>query len=255
VSPVRAGGADRRVLVLGGASELAVAIVEELGRRAPREVALLGRDPTALERARGQLREHGCERVVTGELDALDTDTHEQAIADAWQQLGGVDVAIVAVGLLGERGTLLQDVPAALEVLRVNLVGTGSLTLRAAQRLREQGSGTLIVLSSVAAQRPRPTNLAYGASKAGLDALAQGLGLLLAPDGVRVLVVRPGFVHTRMTRDLPVPPLASTPRAVARRVVDKLDGRATVVWAPGVMRLAMGVIRLLPRSVFRRVGG
>lgn len=250
-----AGGAGRRVLVLGGASELALAIMEELERRAPREVALLGRDPAGLDRVAARLREQGCERVVTGELEALDTDAHERAIAGAWEQLGGVDVAIVAVGLLGERGTLLEDVPAALDVLRVNLVGTGSLVLRAAQRLREQGSGTLVVLSSVAAQRARPTNVAYGASKSGLDALAQGLGLVLAPEGVRVLVVRPGFVHTRMTRGLPVPPLATTPHAVARRVVDKLDGRAAVVWAPGVMRLAMGVVRLLPRSIFRRVGG
>jgi decaprenylphospho-beta-D-erythro-pentofuranosid-2-ulose 2-reductase len=243
------------VLVLGGTSELALAIVSELARRAPREVALLGRDPAALDRAAAQLREQGCERVVTGELDVLDTDAHEQAIVGAWEQLGGVDMVIVAVGLLGERGTILRDVPAALEVLQVNLVGTGSLVLRAAQRLREQGGGTLVVLSSVAAQRPRPTNVAYGASKAGLDALAQGLGLVIAHDGVRVLVVRPGFVHTRMTRGLPVPPLATTPQAVARRVVEKLDGRATVVWAPRAMRPIMGVIRLLPRSIFRRVGG
>jgi decaprenylphospho-beta-D-erythro-pentofuranosid-2-ulose 2-reductase len=249
------GSSGRRVLVLGGTSEIALAIVAELQRQAPREVALLGRDPEALARVAAQLREQGCERVVTAELDALDTDGHERAIAAAWEELGGVDVVIVAVGLLGERGTLLEDIPVALEVLRVNLLGTGSLTLRAAQRLREQGSGTLVVLSSVAAQRPRPTNVAYGASKAGLDALAQGLGVVLAPDGVRVVVVRPGFVHTRMTRGLPVPPLASTPQAVARRVVDGLDGRAAIVWAPRIMRLAMGVIRLLPRSLFRRIGG
>jgi decaprenylphospho-beta-D-erythro-pentofuranosid-2-ulose 2-reductase len=243
------------VLVLGGTSEIALAIVGEMQRRAPREVALLGRDPEGLAHGAAQLREEGCERVVTAALDALDTDGHEQAIAAAWDELGGVDLVIVAAGLLGERGTLLENIPAALEVLRVNLLGTGSLTLRAAQRLREQRSGTLVVLSSVAAQRPRPTNVAYGASKAGLDALAQGLGVVLAPDGVRVMVVRPGFIHTRMTQGLPVPPLASTPQAVARRVVDGLDGRAAIVWAPRIMRLAMGVIRLLPRSLFRRIGG
>jgi decaprenylphospho-beta-D-erythro-pentofuranosid-2-ulose 2-reductase len=253
---VRGGSEHRRVLVLGGTSELALAIVSELARRAPRELALLGRDRDALERAAAQLREHDCPRVLTAEVDALDSDSHEQAIAGAWEQLGGVDLAIVAVGLLGERHTLLDDVPAALDVLRVNMLGTGSLALRAAQRLREQGSGTLMVLSSIAAQRARPSNVAYGASKAGLDALARGLDIALAPKGVRVMVVRPGFIHTRMTRGLPVPPLASTPQEVAKRVVDKLDGSgAAVVWAPGVMRPVMALVGLLPRSVFRRVGG
>jgi decaprenylphospho-beta-D-erythro-pentofuranosid-2-ulose 2-reductase len=97
--------------------------------------------------------------------------------------------------------------------------------------------------------------VAYGASKAGLDALADGLATTLAPEGVRVLVVRPGFVHTRMTSGLPAAPFATTPEKVARRVVDKLDGSATIVWAPAVMWPVMALARALPRSLFRRVGG
>ncbi len=253
---VKGASADRvarRVLVLGGASEIALEIVAELQARAPREVALLGRDPAALEEAAEGLEKLGCVRVVRAELDALDTDSHERVLADAFAQLGGADVVIVAVGLLGERGAPDADVPAALRVLEVNALGAGSLLLRAAQRLREQRAGTLVVLSSVAALRPRPANVVYGASKAGLDALAQGLGMALAEDGVHVMVVRPGFVRTRMTRGLPEPPLATTAQAVARRVADGLDRGAATVWAPRSMRWVMLVIRALPRSVVRRM--
>jgi decaprenylphospho-beta-D-erythro-pentofuranosid-2-ulose 2-reductase len=253
VSGARAGSAGRRVLVLGGTSEIALAIAAELQRRAPREIALLGRDLERLAHGAEELRALGCERVTTAELDALDTDSHERAIADAFTELGGAEVVIVAVGMLGERAPFPLDVHAALDVLKVNVVGTGSLVLGAALRLREQGTGTLVVLSSVAAQRPRPTNVAYGASKAGLDALAQGLGVALADDPVRVLVVRPGFVRTRMTRGLAEPPLASTPQAVARVVVDGLDRGEAIIWAPRAMRWVMAVIRVLPRSIFRRI--
>jgi decaprenylphospho-beta-D-erythro-pentofuranosid-2-ulose 2-reductase len=248
-----AGSAGRRVVVLGGSSEIAAAIVRELQSRAPREVALLGRDPDALARTAEDLTGAGCPTVLTFELDALDLDRHERLIGEAVEQLGGVDIVILAVGVLGERGGLPEDIPAALDVLQVNLVGAGSLLIHAARRLRSQGAGTLLVLSSVAAERARGANVVYGASKAGLDALAQGLGDALHDDGVRVLVVRPGFVHTRMTRGLAPAPLSTTPQALARVVVDGLDRKAHTVWAPSTLRWLMIVVRMLPRPLFRRL--
>jgi decaprenylphospho-beta-D-erythro-pentofuranosid-2-ulose 2-reductase len=241
----------RRVLVLGGSSQIALAIVRELAARAPREAALLGRDRRRLERAAAELRQAGgCERVLTGELDALRTEDHEQALARAIDGLGGVDVAILALGVLG-RGP--DPVDGALDVLRVNLVGCASLLLRVAGRLRDQGGGSLVVLSSVAAERPRRSNAVYGASKAGLDALAQALGDELRPSGARVLVVRPGFVHTRMTAGLRPAPLSTTPQAVARVVADGLQRGSHTVWAPRSLRWVMWAVRLIPRPVFRRL--
>lgn len=253
MSASQTGSAGRRVIVLGGSSEIALAIVRELQSRAPREVALVGRDPDALARAADELRAAGCPRAVTLELDALDTASHEEIVARAFTELGGADIVIVAVGVLGERGGLPADVAGALEVLQVNLVGAGSLLIHAARRMREAGGGALVVLSSVAAERPRRANVVYGASKAGLDALARGLGDALHEDGVRVLVVRPGFVHTRMTRGLQPAPLSSTPQAVAGVVVDGLDRGAQTVWAPRPLRWLMLVVRMLPRPLFRRL--
>jgi decaprenylphospho-beta-D-erythro-pentofuranosid-2-ulose 2-reductase len=247
------GSGGRRVLVLGGSSEIALAIVRELQSRGPREVALVGRDMTALDAAAAELGAAGCARVLTFELDALDLPRHEQALAQAFVELGGADIVILAVGVLGERGGLPDDIAAAASVLQVNLVAAGSLLMRAAGRLREHAGGTIVVLSSVAAERPRRANVVYGASKAGLDSLAQGLADDLHGDGVRVLVVRPGFVRTKMTRGLEAAPLATTPQAVAAVTVAGLERGAHTVWAPPALRWAMLIMKLVPRPLFRRI--
>jgi decaprenylphospho-beta-D-erythro-pentofuranosid-2-ulose 2-reductase len=246
------GSMGRRVLVLGGTSEIALAIVAELQARSPREVALLGRDRDALGAAAEKLREAGSPAVSTFECDALDTDRHEAALAQAFDELGGVDIAILAVGELGERAGLPSDVDAAVRSMQVNMVGAGSLLLHTARRLREGAGGTIVVLSSVAAERPRRANSVYGASKAGLDSLAQAVGDELHGK-VRVLVVRPGFVRTRMTSGLEEAPFACTPQVVAGAVLKGLDGRAHTVWAPPTLRWVMLVMRLIPRSIFRRI--
>ena len=247
----RAGG--RRVLVLGGSSEIALAIVRELQRMAPREVALVGRDRERLDNAARALRGTGVERVISRELDARATETHEGIIESALAELGGADMAILAVGVLGERGGLPDDIDAAVDVLHVNVVGAGSLLMRTATYMRAQGGGTLIVLSSVAAERPRRANPAYGASKAALDALSQALADALHDERVRVLVVRPGFVHTRMTRGLEAAPLACAPEDVARAVVGGLGSSAHTIWVPARLRYAMLLLRMLPRALFRRI--
>jgi decaprenylphospho-beta-D-erythro-pentofuranosid-2-ulose 2-reductase len=245
--------AGRRVVVLGGTSEIALAIVSELQARAPREVALVGRNPDGLARAAADLTSAGCPRTLAFELDAQSLDRHAHIIGEAIDELGGADIVILAVGVLGERGGLPDDTAGALKVLQVNLMVAGSLLIHSVRRLREQGGGTLVVLSSVAAERPRRANAVYGASKAGLDALAQGLGDALHDDGVRILVVRPGFVHTRMTRGLQPAPLSTTPQALARVVVSGLEHGAHTVWAPPALRWLMVAVRMLPRPIFRRL--
>jgi decaprenylphospho-beta-D-erythro-pentofuranosid-2-ulose 2-reductase len=241
------------VVVLGGTSEIALATVRELQSRSPREVALVGRDNDALALASSALQAAGCPQVTTVELDALELDRHAAAVGEAFQHLGGADIVIVAVGLLGERGGMPADISRAVEVLQVNAVGAGSLVIEAARRLEEGGGGQLVVLSSVAAERPRRGNAVYGASKAALDSLAQALGDDLRERGVRVLVVRPGFVHTRMTEGLEPAPLSTTPEAVAKVVVEGLDGDADTVWAPRPLRWLMLVVRMLPRRILRRM--
>jgi decaprenylphospho-beta-D-erythro-pentofuranosid-2-ulose 2-reductase len=241
------------VLVMGGSSEIAVAIVRRLLRDGPVQPYLLGRDRERLALALDALQRAGAQ---PGELDVVDADdvaSHERAVARAFESSGGFALVILAVGVLGAQNGLDAERERALEVMRVNFVGCGSLLLEALRRLREQGRGTLVVLSSVAAERPRAGNAIYGAAKAGLDALAQGLADVTAGTGVRVLVVRPGFVIDRMTDGLPRAPFATRPEAVAEATVRALQRGDHTVWVPGRLRFVFAVLRHLPRPLYRRL--
>jgi decaprenylphospho-beta-D-ribofuranose 2-oxidase len=242
-----------RVLVLGGSSEIGIAIVRRLASDGPVRPYLIGRDRDRLTSALEELERSGC---AGGELDVVDADdleSHEQVVARAFERMGGFETVVLAVGVLGGQDGLDADRDEALEVMRTNFTGAGSLLLEALRRLRDQGSGTLVVLSSVAAERPRASNAIYGAAKAGLDSLAQGLADATAGTGVRVLVVRPGFVTTRMTAGLEQAPMATTPEAVAEATAHALAGSAHTVWVPGRLRLVFAVLRHLPRAIFRRL--
>jgi decaprenylphospho-beta-D-erythro-pentofuranosid-2-ulose 2-reductase len=243
----------KQVLVLGGSSEIAVAIVRRLVRDGPVRPYLLGRDRDRLAEALDALQRAGAQ---LGELDVVDADAvgaHAAAVARAFESAGGFDLVILAVGVLGAQTGLDAPREQALEVMRVNFVGSGSLLLEALTRLRAQGRGTLVVLSSVAAERPRAGNAVYGAAKAGLDALAQGLADALAGSGVRVLVVRPGFVIDRMTDGLPQAPFATRPEAVAVATVRALERGDHTIWVPGRLRYVFAVLRHLPRPLYRRL--
>ncbi len=242
-----------KVLVLGGTSEIAEAIVRQLAARESCEALLAGRDEVALHERAESLKQDGCASVHTLALEARAMDKHTAMLQQAFALLGDVDLVILAVGVLGDREVPLQDIPAALEVLEVNFLGSGSLLLHCAQALSKQGHGTIIVLSSVAAERPRASNIVYCASKAGLDSLAQGLADALHGSGVKILVVRPGFVRTRMTKGLPVPPLSTTSDAVAKATLRGLEKGSQTVWAPPVLRFVMALLGLLPRALFRRL--
>jgi decaprenylphospho-beta-D-erythro-pentofuranosid-2-ulose 2-reductase len=242
-----------RVLVIGGSSEIAVAIVRRLLRDGPVQPYLLGRDRQRLTRALEELQRAGAQPGELAVLDADETAAHQAAIARAFATAGGFDLVILAVGVLGAQAGLDAPRDTALEVMRVNFLGSGSLLLEALRGLRAQGHGTLIVLSSVAAERPRASNPIYGAAKAGLDALAQGLADATTNTGTRVLVVRPGFVIDRMTDGLPQAPFATTPDAVADATVRALQRGDHTVWVPGRLRAVFAVLRHLPRALYRRL--
>jgi decaprenylphospho-beta-D-erythro-pentofuranosid-2-ulose 2-reductase len=241
-------GYQPRVLLLGGTSEIGLAIVAALQLPAAAEVILAGRDE---QRMTAAARPLPC-RVRTLPYDAVAVDTHQAVVDEAFAS-GPVDLVIAAAGVLAAQDTLDHDPLGAGRLVETNFTGHVTTLLAATARLRAQGHGTIVVLSSVAAIRPRRFNYVYGAAKAGLDAFARGLADSLHGTGVRVLLVRPGFVTGRMTRGMPPAPLPTTPGAVGSAVASALAGRAAVVWVPPQLGVLAVMLRLVPRRLWRRL--
>ncbi|HKP89684.1 MAG TPA: decaprenylphospho-beta-D-erythro-pentofuranosid-2-ulose 2-reductase [Thermoleophilaceae bacterium] len=245
-------GAVQSLLVLGGTSEIGLATARRLVGDRTRRVVLAARDTEGAERAAAELRQLGAEVHVVA-FDARDYGSHDALVEEAFERLGDVDCALVAFGVLGDQERLATDRSAAVEAVEANYVGAVSVCVPLAERMRRQGHGTIVVLSSVAGERARKSNFVYGSSKAGLDAFAQGLGDRLHGDGVHVMVVRPGFVRTKMTAGLDDAPMSTDPDAVAESIAAGLRRGADTVWSPAPLRVVMSVLRHLPRALFRRL--
>ena len=241
-------GTPSSVLLLGGTSDIGLAVVERLG--AARAV-LAARPSPRRDHAADRLRQRGLDVHVV-DFEGEDVPSHAGTVEQAFAA-GDVDVVVVALGLLGDQEQAWQDSTAAVRLVAVNFTAAVSTGVLVAARLRAQGHGAVVVLSSVAGERPRRSNFVYGSTKAGLDAFFTGLREALRPDGVRVLVVRPGFVRSRMTEGLPAAPLSTTPAAVAEAVRRGLVERRDVVWVPSTLRWVMSALRHMPAPLFRRL--
>ncbi len=246
-------GAVQSVLVLGGGSEIALATARRLVRDRTRTIVLAARAPDDVADAVRELRALGATTAESVAFDASDTATHEASVDEWFDRFGDFDLVLFAFGLLGDQETAERDASEAVDVASVNYVGCVSIAMPIARRLRAQGHGQIVALSSVAGERARRSNFVYGSSKAGMDAFFQGLGDSLAGTGVHVMVVRPGFVHSKMTEGLEPAPLATTPEHVADAIVRGIARRATTVWVPPALRYVMTVLRHLPRPVFRKL--
>ena len=235
-------------MLLGGTSEIGLAILAALGAPAGAEVILAGRDEQRLAAAGKELPY----QVRTLAYDAITTERH-QAFVDAIFADGPLDMVISAAGILVPQADVERDVHRAAEMIETNFTGHVTSLLAIAARMRAQGQGTIVVLSSVAAVRPRKANFVYGAAKAGLDAFARGLTDSLHGTGVRVLLVRPGFVTGRMTAGMAPAPMATTPEQVGAATVAALRGRKSAVWIPAPLGGLAVALRLIPRPAWRRV--
>jgi decaprenylphospho-beta-D-erythro-pentofuranosid-2-ulose 2-reductase len=250
---IDAVGQPQSLLVLGGASEIAQAVVASVAGRRCRTVVLAGREGPRLTEAVERARSAGVDQVEAVRFEATDIEGHGELVRSLFDRFGGFDMVLVAAGVLGDQQADEHDPVGTARVITTNFTGLAAAMVAVADRLRAQGYGRLVVLSSVAGDRARRANFVYGSSKAGLDAFSQGLGDALAGTGVSVMVVRPGFVKGRMTEGMDPAPFATTPEAVAESVVRGLERDAQVVYVPGVLRWVFAVMRHVPRTLWRRM--
>ena len=251
---IDATGMPQSAVVVGGGSDIAREVLRLLAGRRLRRVLLAGRETSSLAPVATELAGMGV-AVETAVVDVREAASLDGFAGEAVRRLGEIDLVLVAAGRLGTAALDELDAAEVFDSVTTNFAGPAAATVALARVLREQGAGRIVVLSSVAGVRVRKANFVYGAGKAGLDGFSLGLADALEGSGVEVMVVRPGFVRTKMTAGVPDAPLAVGAQAVAEAVVRGLETGAAVVWVPGTLRPLFGLLRLLPQTLWRRLPG
>lgn len=246
-------GNPQTILLLAGTSEIGLAICERYLQNAHARIVLaaMPNDP-GRDAAVAQMKAAGARSVELVDFEATDPESHPETINEAFAH-GDVDVAIVAFGVLGDAEELWQDQRKAVLAAEINYTAAVSVGVLLGQKMRAQGFGQIIAMSTVAGERVRRSNFVYGSTKAGLDGFYLGLGDALREFGVRVLVIRPGQVRTRMSAHVKEAPLTVDKEYVANLAVTAAAKGKELVWAPAAFRYVMMVLRHIPRSIFRRL--
>lgn len=242
-----------RVLILGATSGIAEATARLYAREGARLV-LAARQPQRLEDIGADLRTRGAAQIETAVVDfTAETDCRAKLV-DLAERLGGLDHILLAYGVLGDQETARSDWRQAADIIDVNFRSAAGWTLAAADYLEHQGNGSLVVLGSVAGDRGRRANFIYGAAKAAIATLVEGIAHRFAGKGPHIVVVKPGPTDTAMTAGMKKGGLLwSSPERVAAIVRRAADGGAPVVYAPWFWRYIMLVIRFLPASIFNKL--
>jgi short-subunit dehydrogenase len=243
----------KRILLIGATSAIAEAVAR-LWAEQGNSLYLVGRDNERLQAMAADLQVRGAATAAWATLDVSCFERHASVLDAAAEALGGIDIALIAHGVLPDQKACERDVDVALHALTVNALSVISLAGQLANRLESQGSGTIAVIGSVAGDRGRQSNYVYGTGKAAVETFLHGLRNRLHRRGVAVLTIKPGFVDTPMTAATRKGALWATPTSVATGIVKAIERRADVVYLPGFWRLVMVAIRMVPETVFKRLG-
>ncbi|WAC91785.1 decaprenylphospho-beta-D-erythro-pentofuranosid-2-ulose 2-reductase [Mycobacterium sp. Aquia_213] len=246
-------GNPQTILLLGGTSEIGLAICGRYLQNAHARILLAAMpgDP-GRDDAVAQMKAAGARSVELIDFEATQPDSHPKMIDAAFAN-GDVDVAIVAFGILGDAEELWQNQHKAVLAAEINYTAAVSVGVLLGEKMRAQGFGQIIAMSTVAGERVRRSNFVYGSTKAGLDGFYLGLSEALREFGVRVLVIRPGQVRTRMSAHVKEAPLTVDKEYVANLAVTAAAKGKELVWAPAAFKYVMVVLRHIPRPIFRKL--
>jgi NAD(P)-dependent dehydrogenase (short-subunit alcohol dehydrogenase family) len=239
------------MLLLGATSDIGRATAKAFAA-AGWKIMLAARDIEAARRTQQEIAAAGGKVAAVLPFDVLQPETFG-AFVEGLPFLP--DAVVCMVGMLGEQARAEAEPIHATAVLRTNFEGPALLLERFAALFAARGRGVIVGVGSVAGDRGRASNYAYGAAKAGFHAYLSGLRNRLARAGVRVVTVKPGFVRTRMTAGMALPPLfTAEPGEVARAILTAVEsGRGDVIYVRRIWRPAMAVIRALPEALFKRL--
>jgi len=244
--------ARRTIAVFGATSAIAEAAIRVWAARGD-HLTLVGHDLEKLKVIQADLKTRYSADAKIFAADLADTSLHADLVGRIYRQMGKLDQALVAYGVLGAQSAFEQLSEAIDHLMQVNLTSQASLLLHLSARFEKQRSGTLAAISSVAGDRGRPSNYVYAASKSGLSTFLSGLRARLSPMNVAVVNIKPGFVDTPMTAHFKKGLLWAKPEGIAKKIVKSMDCGCNVVYVPWFWRWIMLIIKLIPEPIFKKM--
>jgi decaprenylphospho-beta-D-erythro-pentofuranosid-2-ulose 2-reductase len=251
-NPPVSSAQPQKILVLGATSGIAEAVCRIWASQGA-SLFLVARNQAKLEAVAADLRTRGAAYVDTAVADLDNTDNHPALLSHAINSVAGMDVALLAHGILGNQPQAEEDFNTAAHIIYSNFMSQVSLLTWLSNYCVPRRSGTLAVISSVAGDRGRKSNYVYGSSKAGLTAFLAGLRNRVDREGVTVLTIKPGPVKTAMTVGMPKREKFADPDAVAQSIVNAIAKKSDVLYVPFIWSPIMFVIRSIPERIFKKL--
>lgn len=243
----------KKVLIIGATSAIATACAR-LWAAQGSEFFLVARNNEKLGQVAADLRARGAMTITLHSMEATDLTAHADMLDSCLNALQQIDIALIAHGTLPDQRSCEEDVGVALQEFANNGTSVIALLTRMANQFESQRCGTLAVISSVAGDRGRPSNYLYGSAKAAVSTFCEGLRARLFKVDVHVIDIKPGLIDTPMTQGLPLPAaLVAKPEQVAQRIVNGIERKVSILYAPGFWALIMLIIRSMPQAVFKRL--
>ena len=247
-------GVPSNIVLFGSTSDIGKETLYQLIAPGVQKVALVSRDMSRSREVEAEIVRRNANVSVTQYLfDASATSSMQEISQRITSELGDIDVAIVAHAVLGDDIDGFSEPSRVADILDINMTATCALLYSLADIMKKQGHGRIALFSSVAGVRVRKANPVYGASKAGIDAFALALDHELSDSGVSIVVIRPGYVHTKMTAHMKPAPFSTTAEKVAKASAAAIMGKTKVVWVPGALKWIFGILRVLPLGAWRRL--
>lgn len=242
----------KNIIILGATSGISQAVAKEL---LADDVCfhLVARNKEKLDIVAADLLARGCDSTECYLLDFNDLSGHADTVKQISEKAGVIDTLFVCYGIMHTQADCETDVTQAIEQVNSNYVSTVSLLVLFARSMKEQNSGTIAVVSSVAGDRGRKSNYLYGSAKAGLSIFLEGLRYKLYEQGINVLTIKPGFVDSPMTADIKKGALWATTGQVAKHIVKGISKNRSVIYVPPFWFYIMVVIKLIPAFIFRKL--
>jgi len=238
------------MVIIGATSSIAQSVARRYAEQGV-QFFLVARSEEKVRTVASDLLARGAKSATIYVADLRMRDVHADLVARSVADLGRIDCVLIAHGVMPDQKLLDVDVDATIDSFMTNAVSVISISHRYANVLEGQGGGSLVGLSSVAGERGRRSNYAYGSAKSAITAFYSGLRARLAPKGVHVLTVKPGPVDTPMTHGIKLPLMANV-EVVAYDIERAINKRTKVLYTPGIWRLIMAIVRAIPESLFMK---